>query len=205
MRKKFNSKETSVALSKWREEVKEALERSKKLQKRPDEIIQCFGRLTEKTSKRILAALNLIVTSVDIKKEMIYQIKILKQDPVYDEAIFPIFKTEEKNTFYLFDDAVDKLEHFLPDDEGLVCAHKTLIETSYEVGQCKDCKKTFDWYCPDSPDNQCHYYTQDTPEGKGLLFRDGTIMLTKDFPEDWDPDYETDDCCIFCGQPDERK
>ena len=179
--------------------------RSKKLQDSPDEILQTFGKLTEETSKRILAALNLIVMSNEIDKEIKYQVKLLRNDPVYDEPVFPTFKAEEIGVFCLFDEAVNKLEQFLPDEEDMVCAHTTLIETNYEVGQCKDCKKTFDWYCPDSPDNQCHYYTQDTPEGKGLMFRDGSIMLTKDFPEDWDPDYETDDCCIFCGQPDERK
>lgn len=63
---------------------------------------------------------------------------------------------------------------------------------------CQGCHQYFGWRCKKSPDGVCHYYSED---GKIELI-DNTQVPT---PEDHDPDYETDDCCIFCGMPDERK
>lgn len=63
---------------------------------------------------------------------------------------------------------------------------------------CVVCGKSFGWRCKVSPDGVCHYFSED---GKVELI-DGTFV---DIPIDHDPEYETDDGCIFCGHPDERK
>jgi hypothetical protein len=55
------------------------------------------------------------------------------------------------------------------------------------------------WDCPASPDKKCHYYT--TKEKKVVL-NDGRVV---DPPKGHDFEYETDDSCIFCGEPEERK
>ena len=67
-----------------------------------------------------------------------------------------------------------------------------------EGAQCLICEGGFGWRCKKSPDSVCHYSSQD---GKVELL-DGTKV---DVPEGHDPKYESDDGCIFCGMPDERK
>ena len=64
--------------------------------------------------------------------------------------------------------------------------------------QCAVCKLNLGWYCPDSPDHACHYYSHD---GKVTLV-DGTEV---DVPEKVKGRTESDDWCIFCEEPDERK
>ena len=63
---------------------------------------------------------------------------------------------------------------------------------------CIGCGQDFGWRCKESPDQVCHYFSED---GKVELI-DGTSVSV---PCDHDSDYETDDHCIFCGLPDERK
>lgn len=65
------------------------------------------------------------------------------------------------------------------------------------------CEQSFGWRCKNSPDGVCHYFSKD---GKVQLI-DGTTIPV---PADVDgcihnPDYETEDVCLFCGHPDERK
>lgn len=68
---------------------------------------------------------------------------------------------------------------------------------------CEVCGEHFGWYCPKSPDHGCHYFSDN-----GIVtLNDGTTMQCPP-DEDGEPysgDYETDDCCIFCGAPNERK
>lgn len=72
---------------------------------------------------------------------------------------------------------------------------------------CIDCGQHFGWRCKKSPDGVCHYFTD--PRGKAISLINGKQHLINDpqFPLDgtYDPEYETDDCCIFCGHPEERK
>jgi len=63
---------------------------------------------------------------------------------------------------------------------------------------CLGCGQYFGWRCKKSPDGVCHYFSED---GKIELI-DGTTVPVA---ESHDPDYETDDGCLFCGMPDERK
>lgn len=76
-----------------------------------------------------------------------------------------------------------------------------LRECSYEYGSaiCQICDNNFGWRCADSPDTVCHYYTND---GNHVKLIDGTLA---NVPSGHDHRYETSDCCIFCGNPDERK
>jgi hypothetical protein len=67
------------------------------------------------------------------------------------------------------------------------------------VATCAICGREFGWWCPDSPDNVCHYFTVGT-QGKVKLLA-GEFVTS---PEH-DPEYETDDRCLWCGQPNERK
>lgn len=68
--------------------------------------------------------------------------------------------------------------------------------------KCSDCGEYFGWRCKESPDSVCHYYTRD---GEVKLIN-GSIdkELYKTNP-DYDPDYESDDICLYCGHPEERK
>lgn len=58
-------------------------------------------------------------------------------------------------------------------------------------------------YCPDSPDHVCHYFTEKNSvvAGKVALIPAGFALPTQEI----DPERETEDSCLFCGNPDERK
>lgn len=77
------------------------------------------------------------------------------------------------------------------------CNH-SIVSESYEGAGCQHCGEDFGWYCEESPDNVCHYYSTN---GKVRLI-DGLMV---DVPADHNDKYETDDSCIFCGAPEERK
>lgn len=55
------------------------------------------------------------------------------------------------------------------------------------------------WECANSPDGDCHYYTD---EHNVIKLNDGT---TYNMGSDHDRENESDDCCLFCGEPEERK
>lgn len=92
---------------------------------------------------------------------------------------------------------------------------------------CAICGSEFGWWCPASPDHICHYFTigssRGTPNMSGC-FEDDTpgicgkvMLLSREFvtpPGYMDNDqvplarmqqFETDDRCLFCGSPRERK
>jgi len=76
---------------------------------------------------------------------------------------------------------------------------KELNDPWMSVGAtCTVCKKSFGWRCKKSPDQCCHYFTEN---GKVTL-NNGTEV---DPPPEHDVEYETYDGCIFCGHPSERK
>jgi len=64
---------------------------------------------------------------------------------------------------------------------------------------CTICDLHFGHYCPESLDHACHYYTEDNGRVK---LATGELV---DAPDGHNSKYETDDSCIFCGVPDERK
>lgn len=88
----------------------------------------------------------------------------------------------------------DECPHLLRD-----LTTKELADEWMSVGaSCIGCGTDFGWRCKESPDSVCHYYSED---GQIELIN-GTMVP---IPADHDPDFEINDCCIFCGMPDERK
>lgn len=78
-------------------------------------------------------------------------------------------------------------------------APKELAVEWMSVGSyCQGCGQSFGWRCKESPDGVCHYFSED---GMVELINGNKVSV----PANHDADYETDDCCIFCGMPDERK
>lgn len=68
--------------------------------------------------------------------------------------------------------------------------------------QCTKCNTCYGWRCLKSPDGVCHYFTN--PKGKKVELINGKD--TKLFKtQDYDPEYESDDFCLYCGLPDDRK
>ena len=68
---------------------------------------------------------------------------------------------------------------------------------------CDVCHYSFGWRCKISPDSVCHYFSVDQG-GKLSPQIDGDPVT---FPqgEYGGPDSESDDWCLFCGMPEERK
>lgn len=105
----------------------------------------------------------------------------------------PIWDDNYNEPFCHYDDLCIAFWEILQDE----CIHE--LEKFHEGAICKKCEQYFGWYCPKSPDNQCHYFVFEYENKTGLLLANGeTMELNK-------PDYETFDSCIFCGQPKERK
>lgn len=76
-----------------------------------------------------------------------------------------------------------------------------IYQSEYEGAHCAVCGTDYGWFCPDSPDNTCHYFT-DNSDGQSVTLINGDVYkLTKRS----DPRYESDDFCLFCGGPEERK
>lgn len=72
---------------------------------------------------------------------------------------------------------------------------------------CEDCNTSFGWWCSDSPDHRCHYFTHEVEayliKARAVELVDGTEHILHEY--DGDTEYETDDDCVFCHMPDERK
>lgn len=87
-----------------------------------------------------------------------------------------------------------------------MCNHpheKMIIEKDKPA--CGECKKKFtDWSCPSSPDKCCHYYSKIGDMGYYVTLIDGTKHYLEGYTHEKAND-ETEDDCIFCGEPDERK
>lgn len=87
--------------------------------------------------------------------------------------------------------------------------HKHSMIKKHNSAVCEICELDFGWWCPDSPDHACHYHSEYV-EKDGAIYRivvllDGAkdeSFLDKDVPE---KEHETEDCCLYCGEPEERK
>lgn len=81
------------------------------------------------------------------------------------------------------------------------CKHTSGAERSGDSLCCKDCGGDFGWYCPNSPDHKCYYYSEEIDGKRGVTLMNGTFfVLTSGSKQD-----ESDDWCIFCNGPEERK
>lgn len=67
----------------------------------------------------------------------------------------------------------------------------------YGTASCDICREGFGHRCPDSPDTVCHYFSDD-----GFV---ELITGVKVAVGDPDSDNETEDSCLYCGYPLERK
>ena len=78
------------------------------------------------------------------------------------------------------DDGVEEFDWY--NKESTNCNHENLIVSKWCAhAHCDDCGfVTEGWYCKDSPTLECRYYDEETG-------------------------YYDEDCCIYCGQPEERK
>jgi len=79
----------------------------------------------------------------------------------------------------------------------------------WEWGECDVCGAHFDWWCPDSPDHTCYYGVCDDGNGtSGICLVDGEFIsldeLRKLIGYSIKEDYWSE-CCMFCGEPNERK
>jgi len=82
------------------------------------------------------------------------------------------------------------------------CKHENLGRVRDSWG-CLDCELfSGGWWCPKSPDNWCHYYSEEE-NGKRVVF----LAKGEKFflPEKHIHQNESEDSCIFCGLPDGRK
>jgi len=79
------------------------------------------------------------------------------------------------------------------------CPHEIVNRCGQAI--CNICGQDFNWWCEDSPDHVCHYYSS-AHDGKVyvLLIDDSET----DFQSTKDPEYESEDECLFCGQPRQR-
>lgn len=78
------------------------------------------------------------------------------------------------------------------------CPH-IISEDRNNNAHCKICRHSFGHYCPDSPDNVCHYYTN----SENMI----QLLIGEEVkpPKDHNKNYESDDYCIYCHSPEERK
>ena len=87
------------------------------------------------------------------------------------------------------------------------CKHDNIVpysETS-DMAKCADCDEIMEpWYCKPSPDKLCHYYSN-------VNGKDCYVELINGDRHDLknhrlvDRDYENEDVCLFCENPEERK
>ena len=115
---------------------------------------------------------------------------------------------EQKSLKHMIDNtdhAIDKMAS-VRRKLALQCRHVLRPLTPEEIAdqwmsveaECLVCKTPFGWRCQDSPDGVCHYFSHD-----GLVkMIDGTMVPV---PPDHNGKCETDDQCMWCGMPEERK
>lgn len=73
-----------------------------------------------------------------------------------------------------------------------------------EGADCLICHRDYGWRCKNSPDGICHYFTQ--PNGISVNLINGNIDNVQFKKSDnYDPEYESYDWCVYCGMPEERK
>lgn len=86
------------------------------------------------------------------------------------------------------------------------CKHVSVIKR-HDSAYCQVCRYDFGWWCPISPDHACHYESITNANGVRFveLINGERIVLPKDLAEMVEPEYETEDTCLFCHDPSERK
>jgi hypothetical protein len=78
------------------------------------------------------------------------------------------------------------------------CRHGVVKRTEADEAACVICGDTFGWFCPESPDRACHYFTHGNGRTVDLITRD-EADLGKRVRD------QSEDSCLYCGDPMERK
>ena len=99
-----------------------------------------------------------------------------------------------------------------------ICWHEIEERGDYGGANCINCSNPqswdlfeWTWYCPDSPDHQCHYFSEVDENGKRFVMSiNGEKILLLNYKTDKNGYVnggarESKDYCIFCGDPEERK
>lgn len=97
---------------------------------------------------------------------------------------------------------LDACKHVLPvltDEMKDHLRRHTEKSWGFNYACCGICGRGLGWRCTESPDGVCHYFTNDNGRVKLI---DGTEVELAEPP---DPDYESNDSCLFCASPQERK
>jgi len=85
----------------------------------------------------------------------------------------------------------------------LLCPHGAKRVQKGDSGVCSECGAgDGSWWCPKSPDNHCYYFSEEAESKRVVLLKNGETFI---LPADHKHENETDDTCLFCGAPDERK
>lgn len=116
----------------------------------------------------------------------------------------------------LYGKAVRKAIYELAKLNALIkkCHHKieriklsALVDIETAIAMCSFCDKSFGWYCPESPDHTCHYYTVKNRDGHFVKLITKELVKPPDSESGtpYNTENKTDDYCIFCGSPEERE
>ena len=71
---------------------------------------------------------------------------------------------------------------------------------------CEICSTDLGWGCAHSPDRVCHYYSDIVDGQRVIILSDKTTVVIPEFNDpEYDDSYETDDICLYCSKPEERK
>jgi hypothetical protein len=88
-----------------------------------------------------------------------------------------------------------------------LCKHS--IVKKHEFVVCEVCGDEFGWWCPESPDHACHYFSKYEGEEPNIrrvvVLRDGkedSSFLKNKVPA---TRFESFDFCLYCSKPHERK
>lgn len=89
------------------------------------------------------------------------------------------------------------------------CWHE-IKEGTYGRGTCIICgsKRWFGWYCPKSPDHLCKYFSKYDEEKKlrfVMSINGERIYLSEKYTKNYNEYTESEDECIYCWLPQERK
>lgn len=87
--------------------------------------------------------------------------------------------------------------------------HMHVAKRSHDSAICAICDEDLGWWCDESPDNTCHYFTEvdpidDQPTAIVKLLNNSDHVLTDAFNLK-NLNFQTMDRCLFCGEPEERK
>lgn len=85
------------------------------------------------------------------------------------------------------------------------CKCNIIKKKEYGGAECSICGRDIGWYCPDSPDKICHYFSEKNELDERIItltngeeYRISNTCLISE-------ENESPDSCLFCCLPNERK